>query len=124
VILGMTRDPQFGPMLMFGLGGIFVEVMRDVTFHLAPITRDEALQMLRGTRSYKLLEGVRGQKSVDLDSLAASIQKLSQLATDFPEVQELDINPLIVGTVGTDPLVADARITLAGRRDNAWHGSH
>ena len=67
VILGMTRDPQFGPMLMFGLGGIFVEVMKDVTFHLAPITAEEALQMLKGTRSYALLQGARGQAPVDLE---------------------------------------------------------
>jgi len=62
IILGMSRDPQFGPMLMFGLGGIFVEVMKDVTFHLAPITQEEAIQMLKSTRSYGILEGKRGQK--------------------------------------------------------------
>jgi acetyltransferase len=113
VILGMTRDPQFGPMLMFGLGGIFVEVMKDVTFHLAPITQDEAMQMLMGTRSYALLKGARGQAPVDLQAIAGALQRISQLATDYPEIKELDINPFIVGEVGTEAYVADARMTLA-----------
>ena len=109
----MTRDPQFGPMLMFGLGGIFVEVMKDVTFHLAPITQDEALQMLKSTRSYDILEGRRGRKGVDITAIAVGLQRISQLTTDFPQITELDINPFIVGDFGTDPVVADARITLA-----------
>lgn len=116
VILGMTRDPQFGPMLMFGLGGIFVEVMKDVTFHLAPITADEAMQMLKGTRSYALLQGARGQAPVDLEAIAGALQRISQLATDYPEILELDINPFIVGPVGMQPYVADARMTLSTAR--------
>jgi acetyltransferase len=116
VILGMTRDPQFGPMLMFGLGGIFVEVMKDVTFHLAPITADEAMQMLKGTRSYALLQGARGQAPVDLEAIAGALQRISQLATDYSEILELDINPFIVGPVGVQPYVADARMTLATAR--------
>jgi acetyltransferase len=113
VIIGMARDPQFGPMLMFGLGGIFVEVMKDVTFHLAPITPEEAMQMLRGTRSYALLAGARGQQAVDLEAIARGLQRLSQLVTDFPQIRELDVNPLLVGPVGTEPQVVDARMTLA-----------
>ena len=113
VIIGMTRDPQFGPMLMFGLGGIFVEVMKDVTFHLAPITEQEAVQMLKSTRSYQLLEGKRGLKEVDINAIAVSLQRISQLTTDFPQIQELDINPLIVGEIGNDPVVADAGMTFA-----------
>ena len=113
VILGMTRDPQFGPMLMFGLGGIFVEVMKDVTFHLAPITAEEAMQMLKGTRSYALLQGARGQAPVDLEALAGALQRISQLVTDYPEIRELDINPFIVGPVGVQAYVADARMTLS-----------
>jgi len=113
VILGMTRDPQFGPMLMFGLGGIFVEVMKDVTFHIAPITEEEAMQMLEGTRSFALLKGVRGQRSVDLPAIANGLQRISQLGTDFPQIQEMDINPFIVGELGTDSIAADARFTLA-----------
>jgi acetyltransferase len=112
IILGMTRDRLFGPMLMFGLGGIFVEVMKDITFHLAPITHAEAMQMLKETRSYALLEGARGEARVDLDAIAAGLQRISQLGTDFPQIEELDINPFIVGPVGRDPFVADARMTV------------
>jgi succinyl-CoA synthetase beta subunit len=113
VILGMARDPQFGPMLMFGLGGIFVEVMKDVAFHIAPITEEEAIQMLEGTRSFSLLKGARGQSSVDLQAIATSLQRISQLVTDFPQIKELDINPFIVGETGSESIAADARITLA-----------
>jgi len=113
VIVGMTRDPQFGPMLMFGLGGIFVEVLKDVTFHLAPITEGEAVQMLKSTRSYEMLKGKRGQKEVDIEAIAVALQRISQLTTDFPQIMELDINPMIVGEIGTEPVVADARMTLS-----------
>lgn len=113
VILGMVRDPQFGPMLMFGLGGIFVEVMKDVTFYIAPITETEAMQMLEGTKSFALLKGVRGQASVDLSALALALQKISQLVTDFPQITEMDINPFIVGKIGEESVAADARITLS-----------
>ena len=112
VIIGMIRDAQFGPMLMFGLGGIFVEIMKDVAFHLAPITADEAMTMLRSTRSYDMLAGARGQASVDIDAIADGLQRISQLVTDFPQISELDINPLIVGPPGTEPVVVDARLTL------------
>ena len=114
VILGMHRDPQFGPMLMFGLGGIFVEVMKDVSFYLAPLTHGEALQMLESTRSYALLRGARGQAGVDLGSIAGALQRISQLVTDFPQIEEMDINPFIVGEIGTAPVVADARMILSG----------
>jgi acetyltransferase len=113
VILGMTRDPQFGPMLMFGLGGAFVEIMKDVAFQLAPITREEALQMMSSTRTYAMVKA-RGQtRDFDLDAVAAGLQRISQLATDIPEISELDLNPLIVGEFGAEPMVADARIALA-----------
>jgi acetyltransferase len=112
VILGMTRDPQFGPMLMFGLGGIFVEVMKDVTFNIAPITHDEAIKMLESTKSFALLKGVRGQARVDINAIATSLQRISQLVTDFPQIVEMDINPFIVGEVGKESVAADARFTL------------
>ncbi len=112
VIIGMSRDPQFGPMLMFGLGGIFVEVMKDVTFHLAPVTTEEAFQMLKSTRSYEMLKGTRGERGVDFAAIANGLQRISQLVTDYPEIIELDINPFIVGDIGTEPFVADARMTL------------
>ncbi len=114
VIIGMSRDRQFGPMLMFGLGGIFVEVMKDVTFNLAPITAEEAVQMLQSTKSYALLAGARGQAAVDMGQIADGLQRISQLVTDFPEIAELDINPFIVGRVGSGASVADARMTLSG----------
>ncbi len=117
VILGMTRDPQFGPMLMFGLGGIFVEVMKDVTFHIAPITQEEARQMLESTRSFALLKGVRGQARVDIEAIATSLQRISQLVTDFPQIKEMDINPFIVGPVGGVSVAADARFTLTRSED-------
>jgi len=120
VIIGMNRDPQFGPMLMFGLGGIFVEVMKDVAFHLAPITAEEAMQMLSETRSYALLTGTRGHSAVDLTAIANSLQRISQLVTDFPRIAELDISPIIVGEVGTEPVVADVRIILS--EGGAEHG--
>lgn len=112
VILGMTRDPQFGPMLMFGLGGIFVEVMKDVAFYIAPITEEEAMHMLEHTRSFSLLKGVRGEKGVDIKAIAISLQRISQLVTDFPQIREMDINPFIVGEVGSDSIAADARLTI------------
>jgi acetate---CoA ligase (ADP-forming) len=113
VILGMTRDPQFGPMLMFGLGGIFVEVMKDVTFNIAPITHAEAMQMLESTKSYALLKGARGLSTADVAAIASGLQKISQLVTEFPEIVELDINPFMVGEMGEDSIAADARITIA-----------
>ncbi|MDD5307543.1 MAG: acetate--CoA ligase family protein [Deltaproteobacteria bacterium] len=116
VIIGMSRDPQFGPILMFGVGGIFVEAMKDVTFHLAPITADEAMQMLKSTRSYGILKGRKDERGVDVRSIATGLQRLSQLATDFPDIAVVDLNPFLVGDVGTDPLVVDAAIMLSGAR--------
>jgi acetyltransferase len=83
-----------------------------VAFHLAPITAEEARQMLTATRSYELLRGARGQRGVDVAAIAVGLQRVSQLATDFPEIAELDINPLMVGEAGTEPIAADARIML------------
>jgi acetyltransferase len=113
IVLGMTCDPQFGPMLVFGLGGTFVDVLRDVSCYLAPITAEEAMHMLAETRSYALLKGARGQANVDLSAIAGGLQRISQLATDFPQITELNINPFIVGNVGTKPMVVDAQITLS-----------
>jgi acetate---CoA ligase (ADP-forming) len=112
VILGMNRDPHFGPLLMFGMGGITVEVLKDVAFYLAPITAEEAREMLSRTKAYQLLEGVRGQEGVDIDAIAEGIQRLSQLVTAFPEIQEMDINPFVVGPEGTTPVAVDARISV------------
>jgi acetyltransferase len=113
VILGMNRDPRFGPLMMFGMGGILVEVLKDVAFYLAPLTADEARQMLVSTRTYQLLRGVRGQEAVDIDAVAEALQRLSQLVTEFPQIKEMDINPLVVGPSGTAPVAVDARISVA-----------
>jgi len=112
VILGMSKDPQFGPMLMFGLGGIYVEVLKDVTFRIAPINRDDAHEMVTGIRSYALLSGVRGEQPVDVRAIEESLLRLSQLVTDFPQIVELDINPLAVFPKGRNPVAIDARLTI------------
>ena len=112
VILGMNRDPRFGPLMMFGMGGTMVEVLKDVSFSLAPVTSDEAKQMLKSTKTYQMLEGVRGEEGVDIDALAEGIQRLSQLVTEFPQIQELDINPYVVGPPGVTPIAVDARMSV------------
>ncbi|RQW04884.1 CoA-binding protein, partial [candidate division KSB1 bacterium] len=112
VILGMNRDPRFGPLMMFGMGGTMVEVLKDVSFYLAPVTAEEAKQMLKSTRTYQMLEGVRGDEGVDIDALAEGIQRLSQLVTEFPQIKELDINPYLVGPSGTTPIAVDARMSV------------
>jgi len=112
VILGMHRDPHFGPLMMFGMGGTMVEVLKDVSFYLAPITSDEAKQMLVSTRTYKMLQGVRGEEGVDIDAISEGLQRLSQLVTEFPQIQEIDLNPFVVGPEGTTPIAVDARISV------------
>jgi acetyl coenzyme A synthetase (ADP forming)-like protein len=112
VILGMNRDPHFGPLMMFGMGGIMVEVLKDVSFYLAPLTAEEAKQMLINTKTYQMLQGVRGEEGVDIEAIAEGLQRLSQLVTEFPQIQEMDINPYVVGPEGTTPIAVDARISL------------
>jgi acetyltransferase len=119
VVLGMTCDAEFGPMLMFGLGGIFVDVLKDVSCYLAPITADEAMQMLLETRSYEMLKGARGQANVDLSAITSALQRISQLAIDFPRIIELNINPFLVGDVGVEAVVVDAGMTLSGAGETA-----
>jgi len=114
VIIGMSRDPQFGPLLMFGLGGIYVEVMKDVVFRIAPIDRTEAREMVEGVRSFPLLKGVRGEAPADLDAIIQTLLSVSQLVSHFPEIVELDVNPLIVHEVGQGATALDARIILQG----------
>ncbi len=112
VILGMKRDPHFGPILMFGLGGIYVEALKDVTFRVAPIRELSAHDMLRSIRAFKLLEEVRGEPPADLDAIADCLKRLSQLSCDHPEIDEIDINPLMVYGEGKGAGVIDARIIL------------
>jgi len=114
VIIGMNRDPQFGPLLMFGLGGIYVEVLKDVTFRLCPVTAREAHRMLTEIRGYGLLRGARGQRPADLDAVVDVITRISALVSDFDEISELDINPLIVHDRGDGCVAADIRIGIGG----------
>jgi acetyltransferase len=112
VILGAVRDPKFGPMCMFGLGGTFVEAMKDVTFRLAPMWEISAEIMIRTIKAYSILKGVRGAPPCDIDSIKDCILRLSQMVSEHPEIAELDINPLIVYPKGQGCVVADSRILL------------
>ena len=112
IIIGMNRDPQFGPLVMFGLGGIYVEVLKDVTFRVAPMSRVQAQQMVEAIRSYNLLTGVRGQAPSDIDAIVDTILRVSQLVTDFPEIAELDINPMLVREQGKGAVAVDMRLIL------------
>lgn len=111
-ILGASQDPTFGPIIMFGLGGIYVEVLKDVVFRVAPIDDREAMGMVESIKTIKLLKGVRGEKPSDLRAIADSLQRLSQLVVDFPEIKEFDINPLLALEEGKGARVVDARIIL------------
>jgi len=112
VILGANRDPKFGPMVMAGLGGTYVELMKDVTFRLAPMWKRSAYRMLESLKMYPLLKGIRGMPASDIQAVEECILRLSQLMTEQPEVSELDINPLIVYPEGRGCVVADSRIVL------------
>ncbi len=111
-ILGMKRDPSFGPILMFGLGGILVEVLKDVTFRIAPINDLSAESMVGGIKAAKILQGFRGEPPRDVPKIKECLQRLSQLVTDFPDFDEIDINPLLVYEQNKGALVLDARILL------------
>jgi acetyltransferase len=113
VLVGIQRDPEFGPLVAFGLGGIYVEVFQDVTFRLAPMRSRSAQRMIETTRAYPILTGVRGEKPSDLAALEEAIERVSQLALEVPEVAELDLNPLIVRPTGKGVVAVDARVILA-----------
>lgn len=112
VILGMNFDPTFGPLLMFGLGGIYVETMKDTVFRIVPITKKDACAMIESVRAYPVLKGVRGEPSVDIDFLAELLQRLSLLASDFHMIREMEINPLIATSDRNTSVAVDARIFL------------
>ena len=112
VIIGMNRDPQFGALVMFGLGGIYVEVLKDVTFRVAPMSRLQARQMVEAIRTYQLLAGVRGQAPSDVEAIVDTILRISQLVMDFPEIAELDINPMLVREKGKGAVAVDMRLIL------------
>ncbi len=114
VIVGMRRDPSFGPMLMFGLGGIYVELFADVAFRIAPVSEDEALAMLNETKAGKLLAGFRGAKKADIKAIISCIQRIGRLALDFETIEEMEVNPLVVYEEGNGALALDCRIILGG----------
>jgi acetyltransferase len=114
VIIGITSDPQFGHMIMFGMGGIYVEVMKDVSFRIAPLSREDAHEMIRETKSFPLLRGVRGETEADIDAIEKSLLVLSQMASDFPQIIEADINPLLVRNREEGVVAIDARFTIGG----------
>ncbi len=110
VIVGMKRDPQFGALIMFGMGGIYVEVFKDVSFRIAPISKSDAYEMIKEVKSYKILKGVRGEKPSDIDSLVDVLLRISKLSLDFEEIVEMDLNPIFVYEKGC--CVVDAKIVL------------
>ncbi|MBQ04718.1 acetyl-CoA synthetase [Candidatus Bathyarchaeota archaeon] len=110
VIVGSTKDPTFGTTLMFGLGGIFVEILKDVSFRLVPIVRSDAEEMVKKIKAYKILEGVRGKPPSDTKVIVEILLKTSEMLVDCPEISELDMNPVLVYEEGA--MVVDARIIL------------
>ena len=110
VIIGMSKDVQFGPVIMFGLGGIMVEILKDVSFRILPLTRRDAKEMVREIKGYPLLEGYRGQGPFDMDCLIDLLLELSGFVKDHPEIKEIDLNPVFLYPQGA--LVVDARIIL------------
>jgi len=112
VILGMKYDEHYGPIVMFGTGGIYVEYLKDVAFRVAPTTDVDATRMVKSIRSYPILEGVRGERPSDVDSLIESIQRLSQLAVEFEEISQMDINPIMLFEKGEGYKIVDVRIAI------------
>jgi acyl-CoA synthetase (NDP forming) len=112
VIIGMTKDAQFGPVLMFGLGGILVELLKDVSFRIVPLEREDAQEMIREIKGYPLLEGYRGSEPVDVSILEEILLKVSRFVDKNPEIKELDLNPIFAYKDGA--VAVDARVILEG----------
>jgi acetyl coenzyme A synthetase (ADP forming)-like protein len=114
VIIGITNDTQFGHMIMFGLGGIYVEVLKDISFRITPLSQEDAHEMIREVKTFPLLRGVRGEAEADIEAIEKSLLILSQMALDFPQIIEADINPLLVKKRGEGVVAIDARFTIGG----------
>ena len=112
MIIGSKLEPGMGPVVMLGMGGIYVEILKDVTFRLAPLTDQEANDMISSIKTKKLLDGVRGEEPSDINKLSECIQRLSQLVSDFKEIKELDMNPVLVMEKGNGCKILDVRIGL------------
>lgn len=112
MVCGIATDPQYGPMMMFGLGGVFVEVMKDVTFRIAPLTDNDAIDMIKSVKAYKLLEGARGTTPANIEQIKETLLRLSQLVNDFKFIDELDINPLLISEKTGEGIAVDGRIKV------------
>ncbi len=112
MVCGIATDPQYGPMMMFGLGGVFIEVMKDVTFRIAPLTDVDAEEMIKSVKAYKLLEGARGTKPADMNQIQETLLRLSQLVSDYKFIDELDINPLLISEKTGEGIAVDGRIKV------------
>jgi acyl-CoA synthetase (NDP forming) len=117
VIVGVTHDPQFGPLVAFGLGGIHVEILGDVCFRVTPLTDRDAAEMVRAIRGYRLLEGYRGHPRADIDALEELLLRVSQLVDHVAEIAELDLNPLFALRPGQGCRIVDARVRVEGRSE-------
>jgi len=112
VMIGVTQDPLFGPLIAFGLGGVLVEVMADVCFRVAPLTDRDAAEMPRSVRGYRLLQGYRGHPPADLDAIQEVLLRISRLVEEVPEISEIDFNPVIALPPGQGCRIVDARIQV------------
>ena len=112
MVCGIATDPQYGPMMMFGLGGVFIEVMKDVTFRIAPLTDVDAKEMIKSVKAYKLLEGARGTTPAQMEQIEETLLRLSQLVHDFSFIDELDINPLLISEKTGEGIAVDGRIKV------------
>lgn len=123
MVCGIATDPQYGPMMMFGLGGVFIEVLKDVTFRIAPLTDVDAKEMIKSVKSYKLLEGARGTKPAQMEQIEETLLRLSQLVSDFSFIDELDINPLLISEKTGEGIAVDGRIKVRIEEAKAALGS-
>jgi acyl-CoA synthetase (NDP forming) len=112
VMVGMTHDPQFGPLLAFGLGGVYVEVLRDICFRITPLTDRDAAEMVRTIRGYRLLEGYRGHAPADVPAIEELLLRVSRLVEEVPEITELDLNPVFALPPGQGCRLVDARVLV------------
>ncbi len=110
LVVGLIRDPQFGPAVMFGLGGIFTEILKDISFRIAPLERRDAMEMMQDIKGHKILDAVRGMEAVDLDIMADILVNMGRIGLENEKVKEIDINPLIIS--GSKPVAVDALVVL------------
>jgi acetyl-CoA synthetase (ADP-forming) len=110
LVVGLTRDPQFGPCVMFGLGGIFTEILKDISFRVAPLEKRDALEMMQEIKGHKILEAVRGMEAADLDMFSQILINVGQIGMEHEKVKEIDINPVIIS--GNKPVAVDALVVL------------